>query len=220
MLLYIIRHGETRLNEEGRLQGHVDMPLNEKGRQLAEITGEAFSQVHFDLAISSPLSRARETADLFLKTSGNQDTPMIFEPRLMEISWGLWDCLGCTPANYEIPDESYKLFFTDPFNFQGGENGESIDDVCLRTGDFYKELISNPDYQDNTILISTHGCALRAFLQTAYRDNSDKVDFWHGKVPPNCAINVLDIRDGKASFLVEDQIYYDPELCSDPYKLD
>lgn len=41
MLLYIIRHGETDWNNIGRLQGSADIPLNENGRQLARITGEA-----------------------------------------------------------------------------------------------------------------------------------------------------------------------------------
>ena len=41
MLLYIIRHGETDYNVEGRLQGWSDIPLNEKGRKLAEVTGKA-----------------------------------------------------------------------------------------------------------------------------------------------------------------------------------
>lgn len=64
MMLYIVRHGETRLNELGCLQGWVDEPLNENGRSLAKITGEAFKTVYFDKIITSPLARAKETATL------------------------------------------------------------------------------------------------------------------------------------------------------------
>ena len=61
MKLYIIRHGETPWNAEGRLQGQTDIPLNENGIRLAKITGEALKDVPFDFAISSPLKRARQT---------------------------------------------------------------------------------------------------------------------------------------------------------------
>ena len=48
----------------GRLQGCADIPLNENGRELARITGEALKEVPFDLIITSPLQRARETGAL------------------------------------------------------------------------------------------------------------------------------------------------------------
>ena len=73
MLLYVIRHGETNLNINHIVQGWVDEPLNEKGRELAHVTGRAMRGIHFDRCISSPLSRAVETAEIVLKESGNLD---------------------------------------------------------------------------------------------------------------------------------------------------
>ena len=64
MKLYIIRHGETSWNAEGRLQGQTDIPLNENGIRLAKITCEALKEVPFDLAISSPLKRASKIFDV------------------------------------------------------------------------------------------------------------------------------------------------------------
>ena len=61
--IYIVRHGETNGNLRGALQGWMDELLNEKGRELAIITARALSDIKFDVAISSPLSRAYETAD-------------------------------------------------------------------------------------------------------------------------------------------------------------
>ena len=55
MKLYIIRHGETKLNALGRLQGWTDEPLNQNGKDLAIITGEALKEIPFDLVITSPL---------------------------------------------------------------------------------------------------------------------------------------------------------------------
>ena len=54
MKLYIIRHGETKLNALGRLQGWTDEPLNKNGKDLAIITGEALKEIPFDLVITSP----------------------------------------------------------------------------------------------------------------------------------------------------------------------
>ena len=63
-------------------------------------------------------------------------------------------------------------------------------------------------------MISTHGFALRAMLNPLYEDGSD---FWHGKVPYNCAVNILEVVDGESRFLQEDAIFYDESLCFDPY---
>ena len=66
MRLYIVRHGETQWNTEGRLQGQADIPLNEKGRAIARATAMGMKEIHFDAAFTSPLIRARETAQILL----------------------------------------------------------------------------------------------------------------------------------------------------------
>lgn len=218
MLLYIIRHGETRLNVKGCLQGWVDEPLNQNGRDLALETGKGLKNVHFDLIITSPLKRAKETAELVTVASREQfgGIPVLEDDRLKEINWGSWDTLGCLESNFAIPGDNYNMFFTDACHFEGAPDGESIMDVCDRTGDFYREIIANPEYQNWTILISTHGCAMRAMLRAVY---SDKTDFWHGHVPYNCAVNIVEVKDGKSTLLADDKIYYDPALCINNYKV-
>ena len=67
MQIYVIRHGETAMNLESRLQGWLDEPLNENGILVAQLTGKALRDVRFDRVISSPLSRAKETARLILE---------------------------------------------------------------------------------------------------------------------------------------------------------
>ena len=58
MYIYIIRHGETDMNVRGVLQGVLDEPLNQAGRDLAAITAQAMGKIHFDECFSSPLVRA------------------------------------------------------------------------------------------------------------------------------------------------------------------
>ena len=85
MKIYLIRHGETSWNTLGRLQGRTDIELNENGIRLAKITGEKLKDVHFDLAIASPLKRAYETAGLVL---GDRNIPILTDERIEEISFG------------------------------------------------------------------------------------------------------------------------------------
>lgn len=218
MLLYIIRHGETDWNNIGRLQGSADIPLNENGRQLARITGEALREVPFDLVITSPLQRARETGELVTAPSGKyfgRTIPVLEDDRLREIDWGSWEGLGCRAENFAIPDENFNLFYTDALKYEGSPDGDSVAEVCERTGGFLRELIHKPDYQDKTILISTHGCAMRAMLNPLY---ADPLDFWQGHVPYNCTVNVVKAENGKERLVSADKIYYDASLCVDNYK--
>ena len=66
MRLYIVRHGETDWNKARKIQGQSDIPLNEFGRHLARETAKGLADVHFDLCFTSPLSRAKETAQIIL----------------------------------------------------------------------------------------------------------------------------------------------------------
>ncbi len=59
MVLYVVRHGETDWNKVKRVQGHTDIPLNEYGRHLARETAKGLKETRIDLAITSPLIRAK-----------------------------------------------------------------------------------------------------------------------------------------------------------------
>lgn len=155
MKLYIIRHGETAWNVEGRLQGQTDTELNENGVRLAKVTAEGLKNIPFDLGISSPLRRAKHTAELVL---AGRNVPLTTDDRLMELSFGSWEGLGCRANNFEIPSEHFDDFYRDPFHFRPAGDGETIQEVCDRAEAFYHELTAKPELQDKTILIATHGC--------------------------------------------------------------
>ena len=204
--IYIIRHGETNLNTLGLIQGWIDEPLNENGRALAKITGRAMKGIRFDCCISSPLVRSVETVELVLKESGNH-IPVHTDDRLKEIGAG--DVEG---KPMSVMGEAGKAFFNDPFHFAGFPNGERIQDVCERTQEFLKELMARDD--GKTYLIGMHGCALRAMLNFFYEDPSD---FWHGRVPYNCAVNIIEASGGTGKLVADDKIYYSEENAVDLY---
>lgn len=203
MKLYIIRHGVTEWNASNRVQGAADIPLAEEGIRLAKNTGEAFKNVKFDLCFTSPLSRARQTAELVL---GNQKDhiPVIEDERIKEINFGVLEGVVCKDSNGNFISDEFAEFFLNPAAFKRPENGENIEDICARTRDFWEDIIHDSSLCDKTILIASHGCAVRALLQNVYSDN---LGFWHGCVPPNCAVNVVEVKEGEAVLLEEDRVY-------------
>ena len=203
MLIYIVRHGETNANLEGRMQGWTDDLLNDNGRKLAVITGRELRGVRFDCCISSPLIRAIETAQIILGESDNH-IQISLDDRLKEINMGSWEKKKIRPGEREIDEHELSVFFRTPFQFSGCPQGENIFQVCGRTQLFLKELTAKND--DRTYLISTHGYALRAMLNYLYDDPSD---FWHGHVPYNCAVNIIEAKDGVVKLIADDFIYYD-----------
>lgn len=207
MKIYIIRHGETALNTKGVMQGWLDEPLNENGRKLAALSGQAMKGIRFDRCISSPFVRATETAEILLRESGNAANIMI-DDRIREIHFGDLEgkCLS------EMGEEGYQ-FYMDPFRFAGFPNGERIQDVCIRTQSFLKELIAKDD--GKTYLISTHGCAMRAMVNYLKDDPSD---YWYGHGPYNCSFTIIEAEGGKARITDVDKVYYDASLIVDHFK--
>lgn len=205
MRIYVVRHGETDANKNGYAQGWTDDPLNENGKILAKITGQGMKGIRFDCCISSPLIRARETAEIILRESGNS-VCVSFDDRVKEVNFGSFEKMS-------IRDEKVVRFLKVPVVDYVFPGGESIKEVMERTQEFLKELIAKDD--GKTYLVSTHGCALRAMLNFLYEDPGD---YWHGHVPYNCCVNVIDVKDGEATLIEDDKIYYDRELVIDRYK--
>lgn len=203
MRLYIIRHGETQWNVLKRFQGHSDIPLNDEGRRLARITAEALSDVPFSRIYTSPLKRALETAEII---KGGRDIPIIEDRRIIEISFGEYEGLCCDKENYNIPDPEFMKFFDKPQEYKPPKGAETIEALRERTADFFEELVHNKDMEKETILISTHGAALRGIL--SHINNLGIEDFWRGGVHKNCAVTIVDAENGKASIVAEGKTYY------------
>lgn len=212
MLIYIVRHGETKSNVEGYLQGWSDDPLNENGVNLAVITGKGMQGIKFDICFSSPLTRTLQTAKIILEESGNINTPIYLDNRIKEINMGSWERKKYRPGEREVDRDAIKKFFTNPSEFSGFPDGETISEVCKRTQDFLKELIQRDD--NKTYLVITHGFALRGMLNFLYED---KTDYWHGHVPYNCAVNIVEGKNGVGALIADDKVYYDMRDAIDQY---
>lgn len=209
MKLYMIRHGETDWNKLHRLQGQVDIPLNAFGIHLAKETAPALKDVPFDLAYTSPLTRARQTAELVL---GGREIPIIEEPRIMEVSFGEYEGLCCGKDNWNIPDPDFHEFFKNPEKYPGVKGGETFQELTGRLDHFLKELYANPELQDKTILLSTHGAALCGLLWLM-RGNEPLKNYWGAGVHKNCAVSTASVKDGNVTILSENVTYYRDDVA-------
>jgi glucosyl-3-phosphoglycerate phosphatase len=87
VVVYLVRHGRTRLNAERVLRGHLNVPLDNEGRRQAQQLGSAFAAADVKTVVTSPLRRARETAEAIAATTG---APLNIEPRLIDRDYRTW----------------------------------------------------------------------------------------------------------------------------------
>lgn len=165
MNIYVVRHGETKWNAEGRLQGWLNSELTDKGKAQAARLREVL-QIPFQQVYSSPSKRAADTAKII--TNGEQ--PILFDERLKEIHLGSWQ--GRLIADIEKEDgKRYECYVQMPETYIP-DTGESIQTVKKRMNDFLQDCLKN---EAENILVVTHGVSIRALLLAVYNWPIDKI---------------------------------------------
>ena len=159
--VYLVRHGETDWNAEGRLQGQRDIGLNARGRAQARRNGEALAR-HFAAAkldpaglgyLASPLGRARETMEILREALGLPRAGYALDERLKEVSFG--DVEGLTLAEFAARDPSgFKARETDRWGYVP-RGGESYAQLSARAAALLAEL-------EGPSVVVAHGGVLRA----------------------------------------------------------
>jgi 2,3-bisphosphoglycerate-dependent phosphoglycerate mutase len=151
----LLRHGESQGNYEGRHQGQADFPLTERGREQAKALLRRWKSesVRFDLVISSPLMRARETAEII---ANGMNIPLEFDPLWMERDNGLMAGLLPEEARQTVPQPP----FIHPYQAVG-KTGESQWQLYLRAGAAVQSLFNQPP---GRYLVVSHGGLLNMFF--------------------------------------------------------
>lgn len=184
------------------MQGQTDVPLNEFGRKLARETRDGMRDIPFDFAITSPLERAKETAEIILE---GRNVPIIEDDRIKEIGFGEYE--GNYIRNGVCDrDPEFARFFNDPAAYVPPKGGESLQEVTARAGAFLEEIMGNENYQDSTILISAHGCVVSGMLNYLKQEPISR--YWGDGVPNNCEVAIVDVSQGKAEIVREKVSYY------------
>ena len=190
MEVYIIRHGQTIWNASGRLQGHTDIDLDERGRASAIELGDKLekSGIKFDAIYASPLSRAYETACII---RGRQNVPVIKDDRLKEIGFGEME--GVTYDVWLKSDSPYRFFFDEPDKYFPPPGGEGLEELCDRAKDFVKSELEN-DPKAKRILVAGHGALNKAIM--CYLEGYNIANFWGRGLQKNCEADVFEF-DGE-----------------------
>ena len=150
-MLYIMRHGQTDWNVASKLQGRVDIPLNENGKAMARAARERYLDTPIDCCFCSPLGRAQETAELMLE---GREIPITTEERLTEINFGI--CEGLV-YSFEIDEGPMRDLFFRPDVFVPLEGGESLDEIEERTGAFLRDVVVPLLKEGKHVLLVGHG---------------------------------------------------------------
>lgn len=157
MKIYIIRHGQTDWNVEGRYAGRMDIPLNRTGIKQAEEIREKLKDITFDKVYSSPLSRTYQTARII------SDGEIVKDERIIERYNGELE----GKLKSEIKDE---INFNDPN--QKKYNIESVTNVRERIKSFFDDITTNSSYKN--ILVVMHagvGIYARCYFEGELQNN-------------------------------------------------
>lgn len=167
--LIVLRHGETEWNREGRYQGCIDTRLSGEGLAQAGAVSRALASGRLGAVYSSPLARARETAEAIAKPHG---LAVSEDSAFAEICHGLWEGLTVEQVKAEFPD-LYATWLARPQTVTM-PNGESLAQVRERVLGRLEGL--KADHPGETVCLVTHGSPLRLVLLDALGCSLDR--FW------------------------------------------
>jgi len=156
----LVRHGQTDWNAERRLQGSTDIPLNDVGRGQARGAVAILAPYEWDAIVSSPLSRAAETADLSAEGLGLTVSRRV--PELTERSFGPAEGMQAGPE-------------LEALCIPGGFSGAESEDEAADRGLAALEALAE-DYRGQRVLVVTHGTLLRVSLSRAIGQALGSVD--------------------------------------------
>lgn len=159
---YIVRHGETKANQEGVLQGQSDSPLTEEGIFQAKKAAKKLKKVHFDEAFSSDLLRAKRTAEVI-----SQEHKLIVKTAklIRERAFGKFEGKKYEEFGDELREAFLKfesLVGRQKFRFKLSPEVESDEEIVVRFITFLREI--SLAYAGKTILVVSHGGMMRALL--------------------------------------------------------
>ena len=191
MNIWVIRHGQTDLNREKRMQGRTDLPLNGTGIAQAKEAAALVKDISFDAVYSSPLQRAVQTASII---SGRPPEEIIKDERLLETDFGKYE-----KKPYHRMGLPMTLYWALPEVFPAPRTVETIASMVQRTSSFLKDLEQKAsgrscegetgpaDPAPENVLVSCHGGIIRALC--GYLENRRNGIVWRPK-PRNCEFRV------------------------------
>lgn len=203
--MYLVRHCESEGNSLGMLQGRTDCDISGNSKKQLELVALRLRNVPFDAIYSSPLRRARKTAEAINRY---HRLPITLEPGLQEIDVGVWEGKKWAEVEREYP-EQVKAWNEDPAQFTP-DRGETMRQVYDRIWAAVTGIVrANPG---KTVCATSHGCSIRNFLCHALGKPVEELNGigWCD----NTAVSIVDFDDDMSSkvILMNDASHIPPEL--------
>jgi broad specificity phosphatase PhoE len=175
--LWLVRHGETDWNLEGRYQGISDVPLNANGRSQAQEMGKilASNGISYQAVYSSPLKRAYETAIIIAHWLR---LPVCVDERLREMELGEWEAMLYAEIDGKFP-EKIRERQTNAANTHapGGENAIVVAERMSQAAD---EIAASHPGED--VIVVTHGMSIKTLSAVAEGNGFDRI---YQDMPPH-----------------------------------
>jgi len=181
--IWLVRHGQTDWNIEGRWQGHADIPLNSTGvEQARSLASTLAGNGHpFEAIYSSDLKRAYTTAQ---EIGRSLDLPVHRDRRLREISKGAWEGMLVSQVS-ELSTEAMRQRREDPL-YSRAPGGESLMEVAARLSSVADDIAGA--HPLGPVLVVTHGLASAILLCLA---NQWPLQEAYDRIPNNAAAQVI-----------------------------
>lgn len=174
MKILLTRHGQTDWNVLGKIQGCTDTELNQTGIEQAKIAREKLLNYDIDIIISSPLKRAKKTAEIIGR---GRDIPIIFDKRIEERYFG--DFEGKTAKEFNF-DEIWNYKLNKKY-----QNAESVSELFDRVENFLDNL--KEKYPNKTVLLVTHG-GISVPIRAHFEGIPEGMDVLRGFGLENCEV--------------------------------
>lgn len=158
--MILVRHGETEWNVEGRMQGHLNSPLTERGRQQAFALADHFAPGEITRIVSSDLGRCLETVT---PLAGRIDLEIETDSGLRERNLGMLQGLTRKEAGRRPRGEAADFDFSDPDFLP--EGGETLREVFSRTTGAVQAIALR--HPGERVLVVTHGGVLKCLFHRA-----------------------------------------------------
>lgn len=179
-MIYLVRHGESEANLNSRYCGITDVELSLKGREEAVTAGNNLKNYEIEYVYSSPLIRARNTAEIICNSNSIDINKIIIEACLIEVNFGLFENLTWDEIREQYREESDKWIHNkQKYKFP---EGDSYADIIKRISDFVDNV------PDNSLIVTHFGVMQSVLL---YLNIADDTTLWDYTIN-NCDIVVID----------------------------
>jgi len=191
--LVLVRHGQSVWNAKDLWTGWTDVELSEKGRKQAEDAGHKLKDIHFDIAFTSALVRAKQTLEEIEIGKGQLKIPIVSDKALNERNYGDMTGKNKWEIKKEFGDKQFLKWrrgFDEPI-----PNGETLKEVYHRVVPYYNNEILPKLKSGKNVIIAAHGNSLRALVK--YLENVSDEDIEILEIPVGQILVYQIDEDGK-----------------------